>query len=308
MNETAIDWINSIRLFFQEPKDKILLGTGALLTIFSAFILLRNPQLYFPSPFLILFIPGILFVLLPYWLGIREKQEISLSQLKKQLESQEGYTIRFRNTKVRIRVGNIEKTPFEVSTTDRNTGIVLPLIHPFTKNDLLDTDSSTGAFVKEHYQTRVDSLQETIRNFAKPTDQSCRKGDTIILPKEYEIHGARVMFVRTLQRKEKKIVGLEPEEVFISIRNIFKRASKEKIVSLFMPIIGSGRAWAKAKLDIPKALNLLVLASYLYSTTLPESQVKNVNIIFYKEDYRDLTRRDLERVRRLVYMTLLELG
>lgn len=265
------------------PLDRLLLIICVVLIVLSFdpiryqkkewdFRLKTNPNLY-------LFVPGGLLLVLFLWRH-REQQPQNASTEK----IQDGYRLRFDSSHtISVVTGNIEDF-----AGGEHKALVLPANTSFDDQCIRDDRSALGSFFLRHFPNGIDEIQKLIRSAAV---QECGKtegffttapsGTTIILEKPLG-SAFRVMITAVTVVDPEQGITADTLSLISSVKQVFRRASQNRISSITMPVMGTGHGG----LDFKTALSLLLVQSMYTMKYEGYHHVREVKIFVYDPDRR----------------------
>ncbi|MFH1743733.1 MAG: macro domain-containing protein [bacterium] len=271
--------------------DRLLLIVSVALIVLSFDpIRYREAQFDFclqTDPNVYLLIPGGLLLVLFLW---RQREHQPQNACADKI--QDGYKLTFdSNHAISVVTGCVEN----FSGGDHAV-VVLPANTSFDDQCIHDKRSALGSFFLTHFPSGIDVIQELIRREAArecgETEEYFRTapaGTTIILDKPL---GScfRIMITAVTSFDAEQGITADTLSLISSVKQVFRRASQNRISSITMPVLGTGHGG----LDFKAALSLL-LVQCMYSMQYEGfHHVREVKIVVYDPDNR--TRDTVSRI------------
>lgn len=266
-----------IREVVSAPLEKIYLILG-----FVSFLLSFNPISYdkglvlefkaSPNWWLLILGLGLIVVALYQALTPSIRRSRYISKIKN------GFQIKLdADHAIDIVVGEIENVGSDIS----NAGIVLPVNTSFDDECILDSRSALGAFVKKHFPSGIEELQQMIKEEVKKSERSDKSsidhypvGTTIFLEKPLGSN-YRIMVTAVTQFSKEQGFVADNESIIRCMKSVLKISAGQRLSKLYMPVIGSGHGGV----DFNMALGLILIFS-VWSMKHEEGQhIKQLTVV-----------------------------
>ncbi len=268
-------WLEKI---FALSLEKLVLIVSILLIILSfdpvhyamkewTFNLKTQPNLY-------LFIPGGLLFILFFLLQKRQRFQKAVIE-----KVRGGYKLKLdSNHFILLVTGNIEEF-----TGNEHAAVVLPANTSFDDLCIHDSRSALGSFCLKYFPTGIEQIQKIIREAAIEECKIDQKDfkhaplGTSVLIKNPLGSAFQIIICAITTVDQERGIQADTLSLISSVKQIFQKASQNRISSLTMPVIGTGHGG----IDFKTALSMLLVQCMNSMQHEGAHHVRDVKVVVY---------------------------
>ncbi len=280
--------------FLEKQKYPVILLVLGMFLIFGGFFEIKDLTKFeihpHDDPKYIIMVVGLLFALLSFFLYLFDEVVPGWTRFGKIRNLSNGITKKLSNTNINIRFGRLEK----VSEDFEESLVVLPANEFFDNNCIEDEKTALGAYVNYKFANQTGLIENLISEELSGCNFAEVEKEAGVIQKSYGV-GKGVFIKRPLSSRQPVLFlsvttkrtgeGLQAEMsyIFKAIEEIKRTMVDERINSVFVPVIGSGKGGLRNEV----ALFAMLLAVCDAVTKPHGHHINEFNVIVFQSNEKN---------------------